>query len=422
MKKIYSTLLLSLTFLAAKGQITNDGAVFFVQPGGIVYSEDYILNQNSGTFDNSGDIYLEGDWINNGGNTALISSSPGRVTMTGGYQQITGTDLTRFYNLRLDGGATQKEMLIDAETENELDLMAAELQTNNNTMFVTNSNTNAIVWSTGYVSSKDLGGYLSRTTNSTNTYVYPVGDNLLPSIYRAVELTPTAANNNTYAVRLVAIDATYDNSGTSASGAVGGFDRSVKNPLLDQVNSYFYHNIIRTNGSDPVNTNVYYFASDGAFDGMAQWDGGTSQWENTAFANTSVTGAGNVGSPNMSSSLMALNNFNHDVFALTTLNKTVTIPQFISPNGDDKNDVLIIENINYYPNNKLQVFNRWGNLVYEKDGYINDWDGSANVSKGVNIIFQGDGSQPLPSGTYFYILDLGVDGLEPYNGYVQIHK
>lgn len=422
MKKIYSTLILSLTFLAVKGQVTNDGSVIFIQPGAIVYSEDYVRNENLGTFDNSGDIYLEGDWINNGNNTALISSSPGRVTMTGGYQQITGTDLTRFYNLRLDGGATQKEMLIDAETENELDLMNAELQTNNNTMFVTNSNTNAIVWNTGYVSSRDLGGYLSRTTNSTNTYVYPVGDNLLSGIYRAVELTPTASNNNTYAVRLASVDATYDNSGTSASGAVGGFDRTVKSGLLDEINSSFYHNIIRTAGTDPVNADVYYYMSDGDFDGMAQWYATSSQWETTQFTNTSTTGATNIGNPNMVSSLNALNDFSHDVFALYELNKTIIIPQFISPNGDDKNDVLTIENIQFYPENKLQVFNRYGNLVYEKEGYNNDWDGSANVSKGVNVIFQGNGSKPLPSGTYFYILDLGVDGLEPYNGYVQIHK
>ena len=422
MKAIITTTLLVLLNFIMYSQITNDGAIFFVQTGGIVYSEGNIQNENLGTFDNSGDIYLEGNWINNGGNTALINSSNGRVTMIGGNQQILGTDLTRFYNLRLDGGATQKEMLINAETENELDLMSAELQTNNNTMFVTNSNTNAIVWTTGYVSSKDLGGYLSRATNSTNTYTYPVGDNSLSSSpYRAVELTPTAANNNSYAVRLVAIDATYDNSGTSASGAVGGFDRSVKNPLLDQVNNSFYHNIIRLSGTDAVNARVLYFTSDGDFDGMAQWNGGTSQWENTQFVNSYTTGVPNIGSPDMVSSLGALNNFNHDVFALTTLNKTVIIPQFISPNGDDKNDVLIIDNINFYPNNELLVFNRYGNLVYKKNGYNNDWDGSVSANTN-SIIFNGNGSQPLPDGTYFYILDLGIDGLEPYKGYLQINK
>jgi gliding motility-associated-like protein len=422
MKTIITTTFLIILNFIIYGQITNDGAMFFVQNGGIVYSEGDIENKNLGTFDNSGDIYLEGNWINNGGNTALINSSVGRVTMTGGNQQISGTDLTRFYNLRLDGGATQKEMLVNAETENELDLMSAELQTNNHTIFVTNSNTGAIVWTSGYVSSRDLGGYLSRTTNSTNAYIYPVGDNSLPNTYRAVELTPTAANNNSYAVRLAAVDATYDNSGISASGAVGGFDRSIKNPLLDQVNNSFYHNIIRLSGSDPVNARVYYYTADGDFDIMAQWDGGTSQWEITQFVNVNSAGAADIGSPNRASSLAALNNFSSDVFALTTLNKTVIIPQFISPNGDNKNDVLIIDNINFYPNNKLLVFNRYGNLVYEKQGYNNDWDGSLNVTSGVNLIFNGNGSDPLPSGTYFYILDLKVDGLEAYKGYLQIHK
>jgi gliding motility-associated-like protein len=342
--------------------------------------------------------------------------------MTGGNQQISGTNSTRFYNLRLDGGTSQKEMLINAETENELDLMAAELQTNDNIMYVTNSNINAIVWNGGYVSSNDLGGYLSRTTNSTNSYVYPVGSNTLANTYRAVEIAPATTNANSYAVRLAAIDASYDISGTSASGAVGGFDRTDKNQTLDVINDRFYHNVMRLTGTDPANINVYYFANDGNFDVMAQWDGSSNQWEDATYTNVPTSGNANVGSPNMVSSRSSLNNFNHDVFALTELSKIVIIPQFISPNGDSKNDVLNIENINFYPENKLQVFNRYGNLVYEKEAYANDWDGSANVSKGANIIFSGQGKNALPSGTYYYILDLGVDEIEPFVGYIQIHK
>lgn len=404
------------------GQITNDGAIFFVQPGGIVYSEGNIQNENFGTFDNSGDIYLEGDWINNGGNTALINSSQGRVTMTGGNQQISGTDLTLFYNLRLDGGVSMKAMLIDTETENELDLMDAELQTNNNIMYFTNTDKDSIVWNTGYVSSNDLGGYLSRATNSTDTYVFPVGSSALPGIYRAVDVTPTATNANSYAVRLAVIDPTYDNSGTSASGANGGFDKDVKDPLLDEINDQFYHNIIRLTGNDPASVNIYYFTFDGTFDEVAQWDGTSNQWENAQYTNVATSGNFSIGNPNMVATRSSLNNFNHDLFALTSLFKDVRIPEFISPNGDGKNDVLIIDNIGFYPNNKLQVFNRYGNIVFEKNNYQNQWNGSANISKGINTIFNGKGNNPLPSGTYYYILDLGVDELNPYVGYLQIQK
>jgi gliding motility-associated-like protein/uncharacterized repeat protein (TIGR01451 family) len=67
-----------------------------------------------------------------------------------------------------------------------------------------------------------------------------------------------------------------------------------------------------------------------------------------------------------------------------------------SPNDDGQNDTFYIDCITQYPENQLQIFNRWGNLVYYKKGYNNTWDGKAD----------GD-AKTLPEGTYFYILDLG---------------
>ncbi len=417
------TLIISLAFglsFASKAQITNDNSMIFVQPGAIVYSEDYVLNEPGGQIDNSGDIYLEGDWINNGGNTALINSSPGTVIMNGGAQLIDGSDLTRFYNLELNGGAVTKTMNIDAETENELDLIDAELQTQVNTMFVTNPATTAIAWNNGFVASNTLGGYLSRETNSTGTYTYPVGSSTLTNIYRAVDITPASSTNNSYAVRVSSNDPSFDN-GTSATGAVGPFDRAIKDASIDQLNDQFYHNIVRLTGNDIASVDVFYFGTDGTFDGMAQWQDNSNQWENANFTNINISGASSVGSPDRVST-RSVGDFTHDAFALNTVSKLIEIPQLITPNGDDMNDIFVIDNIEYYPNNKLQVFNRYGNLVYEKEGYLNDWNGNANVSKGINLIFDGEGNETLPSGTYFYVLDLGVELIEPYVGYVQIHK
>ncbi|MDP3913016.1 MAG: Ig-like domain-containing protein, partial [Bacteroidota bacterium] len=73
--------------------------------------------------------------------------------------------------------------------------------------------------------------------------------------------------------------------------------------------------------------------------------------------------------------------------------------QILTPNGDGINDTFIIEGINLYPNNKLTLFNRWGNVVYEKSGYLNEWDGNANVTK--------IGTKSLPAGTYYFIIDYG---------------
>lgn len=80
----------------------------------------------------------------------------------------------------------------------------------------------------------------------------------------------------------------------------------------------------------------------------------------------------------------------------------------ISPNGDGKNDLWHMIGIEQFPDNFVQVFNRWGNLVYEQKGYTNNeaWDGQWN-------------GKMLPDGTYFYLLELGGNGGR-LSGWIQI--
>ena len=82
--------------------------------------------------------------------------------------------------------------------------------------------------------------------------------------------------------------------------------------------------------------------------------------------------------------------------------KPLTIYNGISADGDGHNDYFHIESIERYPVNNLKIFNRWGVLVYEKDGYRNDtepFDGHSNGRATINA-----GSK-LPQGTYYYILE-----------------
>jgi large repetitive protein len=88
-----------------------------------------------------------------------------------------------------------------------------------------------------------------------------------------------------------------------------------------------------------------------------------------------------------------------------------------SPNGDTENEAWIIRDIERYPNNVVKVFNRWGNLVYETNGYNNKdnvWIGQSNgrlTMGGLNV----------PDGTYFYVIDLGI-GSKAIGGYVIVKR
>jgi gliding motility-associated-like protein len=68
----------------------------------------------------------------------------------------------------------------------------------------------------------------------------------------------------------------------------------------------------------------------------------------------------------------------------------------LTPNGDGKNDVLKITNLEKFAQNRLTIFNRWGKIIYKKENYQRDderWDGRYN-------------GKPLPAGMYFYILEV----------------
>ncbi len=100
-----------------------------------------------------------------------------------------------------------------------------------------------------------------------------------------------------------------------------------------------------------------------------------------------------------------------------TSNDCLTIYTGISPNGDGLNEAWEIKGIEAYPDNKVQLFDRWGNVVFEKESYNNrvenTWRGKSNkgLSKG----------QDLPNGTYYYQIDMkGLN--KPLSGFVIINR
>ncbi len=95
------------------------------------------------------------------------------------------------------------------------------------------------------------------------------------------------------------------------------------------------------------------------------------------------------------------------------------IPQFYSPNNDGINDTWHIKGIENYPQSNVKIFNRFGNMVYEMQGYDNSWDGHVNVGEGLTILKSS--REKLPDGTYFYLVDVGED-FEPAVGFVHIRR
>jgi gliding motility-associated-like protein len=92
------------------------------------------------------------------------------------------------------------------------------------------------------------------------------------------------------------------------------------------------------------------------------------------------------------------------------------IPEGFSPNDDGINDRFFISGLfDIFPDFRIKVFSRYGNIIYEGNNDIESWDGTANRG------LMGKGSQ-LPTGTYYYVLNLNDPDYQIYKGWVYLNR
>lgn len=91
------------------------------------------------------------------------------------------------------------------------------------------------------------------------------------------------------------------------------------------------------------------------------------------------------------------------------------IPDGFSPNGDGINDFFQIQNIEFvYPNYTIEIFNRYGNVVFKGDVNKPAWDGKNENS---NFI-----SGESATGVYFYSIHYNKDNLPPKQGQLYLNR
>jgi len=82
------------------------------------------------------------------------------------------------------------------------------------------------------------------------------------------------------------------------------------------------------------------------------------------------------------------------------------IANVLTPNGDGANDNWLIGGLEYFPSSKVQVYNRWGQLLFESTGYTSPWNGTY-------------GGQLLPIADYYYVIEYNSDK-DPLTGTVTL--
>lgn len=91
------------------------------------------------------------------------------------------------------------------------------------------------------------------------------------------------------------------------------------------------------------------------------------------------------------------------------------IPDGFSPNGDGTNDTFNIPNIEFlFPNFTLEIYNRYGNVMYKGNRNTPDWDGRSNQSAVIDGV--------APNGVYFYIVNFNKDNKPPQQGRLYLNR
>ena len=101
---------------------------------------------------------------------------------------------------------------------------------------------------------------------------------------------------------------------------------------------------------------------------------------------------------------------NGDCIVLPCGDEDVTISNTITANGDGINEffeITGVEDCGFIYD--IEIYNRWGAVVYKNSNYQNDWNGQA-VSSAVGS------ANTVPTGTYFYIVTIRNSGMEPFTG------
>lgn len=90
-----------------------------------------------------------------------------------------------------------------------------------------------------------------------------------------------------------------------------------------------------------------------------------------------------------------------------------------SPDGNGMNDFWEIDGIENYPNNTVSIYNRWGDLVFK----IKNYDNNINVFSGEANLKSKMGAGQLPSGTYFFDIEIAEsNNLDKTRGYVVLKR
>ncbi|WP_452229849.1 MULTISPECIES: gliding motility-associated C-terminal domain-containing protein [unclassified Lacinutrix] len=313
---------------------------------------------------------------------------------------ISGTESPRFFDMDV---AVDNNLFLEISTEisNGLNYIIGDVITpRNNPNISLDYLSNAF-----FVAEDDLrltDGYASFTGN--NAFSFPIGDDnkLRPLI------TPFQSGNPKFSAAYFNEDPNFPSTFSTS------FDTNNSEGILNTINLEEFWDFNGTEETQVTLTwntdsDINVLVDDLLNLRVVGWSNTENQWKD--LGNVDFTG--NINTGTITSTSFVPNDYEIITFGSLIGSDGITVYNGISPNGDGKNDVFVIEGVELF-RNSLQIYNRWGRMVYDAENYQNDWNGYTNKE-----ILIGK-NKKLPVGTYFYLLILPDENKE-YAGYLYIN-
>ncbi|OXA99251.1 gliding motility-associated C-terminal domain-containing protein [Flavobacterium pectinovorum] len=391
----------------------------FVNTGDVKVSKNALLsvymdydNESSGNFINDGEVYIFNNWANNG-TVSYSNSSLGKTFFAGSQEQlIVGSKIANFQNIIFN---------------NLTSLVPFQLKTT----IAVGDNTD---FKNGIINAAEFNGKMIFNENASHSNVgnqsfvdgmvekkgdvafqFPVGDELYfrPSYHAA-----GSSVQNAYTTQYF-----FQNSNDL-------YPHSSKDETIVTINDAEYWKITQDNGEENIvlsltlnsDTTPSAFFNENPDTQLAivRWDASLSKW---------INDGGEVSDPASTenfSKLLTAQVGGYGIFTMAIVKKVKPEPDdlivynAVSPNGDGINDTFHIKGIAKYPDNTVEIYNRWGVKVYDAKSYNESDIMFGGYSDGRVTVKRGD---KLPTGTYFYILKYnnGVKGIQK-SGYLYINN
>jgi gliding motility-associated-like protein len=354
-------------------------SIVSIGPSSIFYIKGTIINE--GTIVNNGDMQIGGSWINH----AQYEAGQGQITFNSNLSQAINHNDQSFNKLTISGGG-EKIFQANITIDNELNLSDGILISENDARIIFSSS--AVI--TGGSDHSHIRGPVYH--QGSGNKVFPIGNGLL---YLPFELLNIAGASSETGVRLVELQ----NNSLS------------KSPSLDEISANRYWQLDFNAASLANSAVVLPVRNETIVDNendvvVAEAESPTSNFESMGqFEFLGNAADGKVTSDQfVSKPFLAV--------GMRSADDKLVVYNAVSANNDDRNDFLIIKNIENYPDNTFILFNRWGDKIFE----MNNYDNKERVFRGRSNI---NGDKGLVSGTYFYIIETKKDNLK-INGFIAL--